>query len=228
MDRFLNMFSDDDLGRLTKAPKPKFKVQPITKKTADVSGIVEEDHAKYHIKAGRLGGIYVARAFPKQSAQAQGVIAEAKGESEADAIAALMEIIEARDVQRTADRRWDEASGLSIPTEMEFLEALRQARLSKAQVAMLKALAIATDEGLTFGQLASAAGYKSKDTGAKVFRKVGELIADYLGLEPPEDDARSPGGPIRLLAFGQGGADDDLPTVCIMHAELRGAVRAAL
>lgn len=222
------MFNEDDIGRRTNSPKQKFKAPQVKKTSADVSGIIEEEHAKYQIKAGRLGGTFVARAFPKQSAKAQGVIAEAKGDSEKAAIASLVAIIEARDVQRTEDRRRDEFSALAIPTEAEFLEALRQARLSQAQIAMLRALAVEVDDGLTYGQLAKAAGYKSKDTGANVFKKIGDLIADYLNIEIPADDASGIGGSSGLLAVGHTPAKDDAPIVWKMHEELRAAVRAAL
>lgn len=224
------MLNEDKIGRLFKTPKSKSKVAPVSKTTADVSDIVEEDHAKYRIKAGRLGGTFVARAFPKQSARAQGVIAEAKGDSEKAAISALMAIIEARDIQRTSDRRWDAKAALAIPSEMEFLEALGQARLSQAQVSMLRALAVA-DAGLTYGQLANAAGYKSKDTGEKVFRKIGELIADYLSVEITYDEVSNTDGPTRLLAVSgieDAPTEDQAPSVWIMHEELRAAVRTAL
>ena len=208
--------------------QPKFKAPKSPKKReADVAGIVEEDFGKYRIKAGRLSGTYVARAFPMPPAKAQGVIAEAKGNSEQAAIAALKAIIDARDVQRTEDRRWDERSSISVPTELEFLEALRQARLSQAHVAMLKALSVAAEEGLTYGQLASAAGYKSKETGAKVFNKVGDMVADYLGIQIADGDAPDNARAAQILAF-RNVRGEDVPTVWIMHQELRGAVRTAL
>lgn len=221
------MLNDDDLGRMTKGPKPKFKAPRIRKTTADVSGIVEVEHAKYQIKAGRLAGTFVARAFPKQSAKAQGVIAEASGDSESTAIAALMSLIAARDVKRSEDRRWDSRSELAIPSEIEFVEALGQVRLTQAQVAMLRALAIA-DEGLSYGQLAHSAGYKSKETGAKVFKRIGELIADYLTIQISDDDASGAPGPVRLLAVGDTSTNDDAPVIWKMHDELRIAVRTAL
>lgn len=224
------MSNEDNIVRIFKAPRQKVKAPHIKKTTADVSGVIEEDHAKYQIKAGRLGGTFVARAFPKKSARVQGVIAEAKGKSEEAAIEALMAIIKARDIQRTADRRWDSNAALAIPSEIEFMEALRQARLPQAQVAMLRALANA-DEGLTYGQLANAAGYKSKDTGAKVLKKVGFLIADYLSIELSNDEQANSDDATRLLATGKNEdphAQEQSPTVWVMHEELRTAVWATL
>jgi len=206
------------------APKPKAPpVQQI--KRADVVGIVEAEHDKYRIKAGQLGGVFVARAFPKPPTKAQGLIAEAEGETEEAAIAALKAKIEARDVRRKEVRRWDEHADVSVPNEEEFVEALRQTPLSRPQIAMLKAHVFARDKGLTMDQMARAAGYRSRDTAAKVFRKAGDLIADYLGIEV--DGAANRDGAALLLAFKyiQG---EDVPTVWVIHQELRDAVQRAL
>lgn len=219
------MFNNNNLGR--PALKPKFKQPRLEKKKgADVQGIVEEDHGRYRIKAGRLKGAFVARAFPKPPTKAQGVIAEAKGESEAAAIAALKAIIEARDVQRTEVRRWEERSSVSVPSVEEFVEALQQARLSQAQVTMLKALSIAAEDGLRFAQLANAAGYKSRDTAAMVFQKAGALIADYLAIDISEHDVSKQGGAARLLAL-RNTLDEDASEAWILHKEVQEAVRLA-
>lgn len=209
-------------------PKPKPKPRPAQQvRRADVVGIVEADHEKYRIKAGQLGGVFVARAFPKTATRAQGLIAEAEGDTEELAIAALRAKIEARDVQRKAVRRWDDTASVSVPNSEEFYEALRQIPLSRPQIAMLKALGFARDQGLTMAQLARAAAYKSRDTATKVFRKSGDLIADYLTIDLGEHDARDGDGAALLLAVKniQG---DDVPPVWVMHPELREAVQRAL
>jgi len=194
---------------------------------ADVTEIIEEAHEKYRIKAGRLGGTYVARAFPKPPSKAQGVFAEAEGDSEQDALAALKAKIAARDVHRKQARRWDEAASVSVPNEEEFIEALFQTSLSRPQIAMLKAHSFARDDGMTMDQLARAAGYKSRDTAGNVFRKAGDLIADYLGIDVNEEGIPDREGAALILAFKyiQG---EDVATVWIMHAELRHAVHVAL
>lgn len=161
-------------------------------------------------------------------AQAQGTIAEANGDSANAAITALKALIEARDIERTQNRRWEERSSISVPNEAEFLEALRQVSLSQTQLAMLKAQAIAEEDGLTFGQLASTAGFKSRDTAAKVLKKAGALIADYLRVEVIGDDATDSDGAVKVLAFGHATEKAASPTAWIMHEELRKAVRAAL
>ena len=173
------MFGNTFDGRMLLKSQPKFKTpQVVKKKGADVAGIVEEEYGNYQIKAGRLSGTYIARAFPKPPAKAQGMIAEARGDSEQAAIAALKALIEARDAERTQNRRWEERSSSQVANETEFVEAVRQVSLSPAQVAMLKAHAIAAEDGLTFRQLANTAGYKSADTAAKVLKQAGALIAD--------------------------------------------------
>jgi len=194
---------------------------------ADVTEIVEEAHDKYRIKAGRLGGTYVARAFPKPPSKAQGVFAEAEGDSEQEALAALKAKIAARDVERKQARRWEEAASVAVPNRDEFVEALHQTALTRPQVAMLKAHAIAREKGLTMDQLAQAAGYRTRDSAVKVFTKAGEVIADYLGIDLEADGQSAPDGAAVLLAFTTG-QDDDTPTLWVMHAELRDAVKSVL
>ena len=155
------------------------------------------------------------------------MFAEAEGDSYQAAVAALKSMIEARDVQRKSVRRWDENASVSVPNEDEYIEALFQTSLSRPQIAMLRAHSFARDEGMTLDQLARAAGYKSRDTAGKVFRKAGDIIADYLGIDVDEDALPDRDGAAMILAFKyiQG---EDVPTVWIMHPELRDAVQVAL
>ncbi|MGP1358959.1 hypothetical protein, partial [Roseicyclus sp.] len=44
-------------------------------------------HGRYQIKSGRLGGEYIARAFARPPVRLRGVVAEARGATEAAAIA---------------------------------------------------------------------------------------------------------------------------------------------
>ena len=222
------MKQKNNAGRALAIIEPRAADQtPAKSRGADVAGIIEEQHEKYLIKAGRLGGIYIARAFPKPPSKAQGVFAEAEGDSKQTAITALMAKIDARNSRRKEVRRWDDAASVSVPNEEEFLEALYQTPLSRPQVAMLKAQSFSRDEGMTLDQLARAAGYKSRETAGKVFWKASELIADYLGIEVGAPGSAERENATMILAFRvDRGAD--APAVWVMHPEMRNAVQTAL
>lgn len=193
-----------------------------------MSTITEEDFGNYHIKAGRLSGTYVARAFPKPPVKTKGLIAEATGQSEEAAIDALKVMIEERDAEPTSNRRWEVRSGLSVPMDAEFAEALRQSSFSGPQVAMLVANAVSGEAGLTPASMAKAGGYKSKDTAEKTFKKAGSIVAAYLGIDLSSGDTPSGGGSGRILAYRERFRDDVDASVWIMHPELRNAVLETL
>ncbi|MZR13390.1 hypothetical protein GQE99_10210 [Maritimibacter sp. DP07] len=204
------------------ATPPKTAVaRPI--RSADVSDIFEQDHAKYRIKAGRLAGVCIARAFPKPPSKAQGLIAQAEGDTEGEAIAALMTKIAARDVERKSVRRWEERVSLFVPSEEEFVEALFQTPISRGQTAILRAQAIAREDGSTIDQMGRAAGYKSSDTVMKVLCKVGDLLADYLGIDIEEGKGEDGDRAVGIFAV-RTVPEADQPSVWIMHPELRNAV----
>lgn len=189
--------------------------------------IVEDEFGNYKIRAGQLNGEFVARAFPKHSAKSQGLMAEAKGSSETEAIATLKSLLSERETNRTANRRWEDRSGSSVPTQEEFLEALRQTDLSLAQQSMLKAHALAGEDGLVAVSIMNAGGYKSQDAAIKALAKAGILVADFIGLDLPEGDAN--GLETALSVFGyRSTAETDLPLHLILHKELREAVRQTL
>src|SRR6056297_2640865 len=126
--------------------------------------ILVGEHGRYQVKSGRLAGEYVARAFPKPPTKARGMIAEATGATEEAAIAALHEVIDAREDRRTGERRRDPQNGIDVPSVEEYVEAVRQVALSGPQCAMLSALSLAGEDGLTDARMASAAGYKSQSS----------------------------------------------------------------
>ena len=196
-------------------------------RNADVSGVIEVEFGKYLIKAGILSGNCVARAFPKPPAKTQAMIADAVGDTPALAIEALKDFLEERDKKRSDQRRLEGNSGTLVPSEREYAEALRQIRLTPAQVTMLKALTIAGKEGLTVGHLSQAAGYKSREASIKVFKKIGLLVAEYLELELPEAGSAQNDGAAQVLAYSHIESDDE-PATWIMHQELRDAVRSVL
>ncbi len=197
---------------------------------ADVGpSIIEDEFGKYRIRAGQLSGNFVARAFPR-TANSQGLMAEATGESEAEAIEKLKEVLANRDVERTASRRWEALADLAIPIEDEYVEALEQTNLSDPQVSMLREHSIAGEKGLTAVALMNAAGYRSSDTALKVLARAGGMIADFLGIDVPSSETSGRPEGARLIGFRQARDDTDTEKqdVWIMHDELRKAVRVAL
>ncbi|RVT82720.1 hypothetical protein DXV76_15905 [Rhodobacteraceae bacterium CCMM004] len=212
-------------GRSLFKDKPKkVKDRPQDTPSAVQLGV----HGRYQIKSGRLSGEYVARAFPKPPTTARGLIAEARGATEDAAIAALHEVIDAREIRRTEGRRVDPETGATVPSAEEYGEALDQVALSRPQRAMLTALALAEDDGLTEIGMASAAGYKSRASANRAFAAAGLLIASYLSFEATsESDPKEAEGATLLAYRGEGKTDDDQGN-WILHHELREAVRTAL
>ena len=185
-------------------------------------------HGRYQVKSGFLNGVYVARAFPKAPTKAQGMIAEATGATEAEAVATLHEVIDAREEQRTLARRVDTHSGISIPSAEEYAEAIRQVTLSKTQRLMLEALSVAGEPGLTDQRMANAAGYKSQTSANRSFASAGRLIAEYLAVAlEPEADASALEGSV-VLGFREPTESAEDVGNWILHTELRDAVRATL
>lgn len=185
--------------------------------------IIEDEFRNYKIRAGQLNGEFVARAFPKHSAKSQGLMAEAKGASETDAIEALKSLLSERETTRTAARRWEERSESSVPTREEFLEALRQTNLSVAQQSMLKAHALAGEDGLVAVSIMNAGGYKSQDAAIKAFAKAGILMADFIGLDHSSGDKDGLETALGVLGY-RSTSERDAPLHLILHKELREAV----
>ena len=180
---------------------------------------------RYQIKSGRLSGEYVARAFPKSSTNARGLIAEAKGATEEAAIAALHNVLDAREKRRADNRRVDELTGVPIPSAEEFREAVDQVSLSGPQRAMLTALAFADADGLTEMRLRSAAGYASYTSANRALAAAGQLIANYLSMDVDLDVVlEQPEGAMFLAYRGETGEDEDQGN-WVLHAELRAAIR---
>ena len=215
---------DDGTGLLAEM-KSGNRLSP-SRHGAEQPQIIEEEFGNYHIKAGRLSGNFVARAFPNRASRGQGLIAEATGSSEMEAIASLKHVIEEREAQRREERRWEARSRISVPSEAEFVEALRQARLTQPQLAMLNLHALAGEAGLTETQLQHAAGYKSHETAQKSYARLGGLMADYLSVTYPGPETGEGWSEVQVLAF-RDAPEDAAAAVWIMHQELREAVRMA-
>ena len=193
------------------------------KKGVSAGSIVEDEFGNYKIRAGQLNGVFVARAFPRDSARSQGIMAESEGSSEEDAIAALKSLLAEREAERSGARRWEARSESSVPTQEEFLEALGQTALSDAQKSILKAHAIAGEDGLVAASIMSAGGFKSQSAAINALAKAGLLVAGFTGLELPagNDDGLDPA--IRVLGYRKP-LESDAPLHLILHEELRDAV----
>ncbi len=208
----------------TNLAKPNAKKKQKTRPVGIGSGpIVEDEFGNYKIRAGKLNGDFVARAFPKHSARNQGLMAEAKGASEADAIAALKSLLSEREANRAAERRWEVRSDSLVPTREEFLEALRQTNLSGAQQSILKAHALAGEDGLVAVSIMNAGRYKSQDAAIKALAKAGILMADFIGLDLPEGAKDGLETGLGVLGY-RSTADTEVPLHLIQHKELREAV----
>jgi hypothetical protein len=218
--------------RQADALQDPFRKMPKAKKPADkpkeAPAILLGEHSRYQIKSGWLAGTFVARAFPKPPTTARGMIAEATGATEEAAIAALHEVIDSREDRRTGERRSDAATGLQVPSVEEYVEAVRQITLSGPQCAMLTALSLAGDEGMTDARMAYAAGYKSEASANRSFVAAGLLIAEYLHAGSRGDDAPGSTEGTALLGFRGVTATENDTGNWILHPELRQAVRQAL
>lgn len=198
-----------------------------TKKDAPPAVHVGE-HGRYLIKSGRLAGNFVARAFPKPPTTARGLIAEAKGETEEAAIAALHKVIDERETGRAEARREDPQSGEAVPSVEEYIEAIGQVALTAPQRAMLTALSLADAEGLTEARMGNVGGYKSLSAATRAFASVGQSIAAYLASGAIATGTASISDGVSILGFRGEPQDDEDPGNWILHPELREAALSAL
>jgi len=186
------------------------------------------EHSRYQIKSGLLAGEFVARAFPKSPSTARGLIAEATGDTEEAAIAALHDLIDARESQRVDARREDPRTGHPVPSVGEYIEAIGQVALTAPQRAILIALSLADPEGLNEPRLARAGGYKSQASAKRSFASAGQSIATYLASGTDSSGTISGSDGLSFLGFQEEPQDDEKTGNWILHPELRDAVRAAL
>ena len=91
-----------------------FRGPQTAKSKIDAASILEDEYGNYRIRAGRLSGNFVARAFPKSVNENKGLMAEASGSSEQEAISALKILLDERGAQRVAARRWEQRSEISV------------------------------------------------------------------------------------------------------------------
>lgn len=186
------------------------------------------EHGRYQIKSGRLSGTYIARAFAKPPTKARGMIAEATGETEEAAITALHSAIDAREIRRSEDRRTDPSTGTPVPTFDEYVEAFNSVNLTRPQRAMLTALSLAEEDGLTEERVANAGGYKSTASAKKALASAGRVIAGYLSSETCSKMPSKSLDGTALICFCGDSGHEEKPGNWIMHPELCAAVRTAM
>lgn len=184
------------------------------------------EHGRYQIKSGRLQGTYVARAFPKPPTRARGLIAEATGNTEEAAVAALREVIDAQQSAKAAERRFDESLGQHVPSVEEFSEALHQVSLTRPQRAMLHNLSLAGAEGVSDTKLAYSSGYKSPLSANRSLERAALLIADFLSVDTIASKELPTSAAASLLGYRAEHSNDEEEGNWILHEELRSAVRA--
>lgn len=212
-------------GRKLFKDKPAKTAKPARKPMPEIQ---LGEHGRYQIKSGRLAGEYVARAFPKPPTKAKGLIAEATGATEEAAIEALHALIDSRETRRIDSRRKVADTRPAIPTVEEFVEAIGQVALTRPQRAMLLALSLAGDDGLSEQKMASAAGYKSQASANRAFLAAGLLIANYLSVQEEAKTSPDEADVPTLLGYRGQPKNDEDPGNWILHQEVREAVRTAL
>ena len=181
-----------------------------------------ERHGRYDLKAMKMKDTALARAFI-HGVTGAGIVAEAKGKTVDDAMEALKAAVAEVEEERTAARRHIDATGFDVPTPAEFERALGAAKISDRHWDMLHAHAASGDDGLTAAGLAKAAGYKSQNAANTQYGKLGEAIAEAVGVEMPrtamhEDVAAGTG------VLAEPGAEREGEFVWVMHPELREAL----
>ncbi|WP_299197917.1 hypothetical protein [uncultured Tateyamaria sp.] len=186
------------------------------------------EHGRYQIKSGLLAGKFVARAFAKPPTKARGMIAEASGATQEAAITALHDVIDARESKMTENRRTDPHTGASVPSIEEYTEALGQVALTRPQRALLAALSLADEDGLTEVRVANGAGYKSRASANRSLASAGRLIATFLSSETVSNGSSTNLDGTAVLGFRGEPEHDGDPGNWILYPELRDAIRAAL
>ncbi|QGX97196.1 hypothetical protein EI983_02430 [Roseovarius faecimaris] len=215
-----------DAGRgIFKGMSKKSKAKEPKKEAAATIRVGE--YGRYQIKSGYIAGVYMARAFPMPPTKARGLIAEATGETEEAAIAALHSAIDARDIRRSEDRRTDQSTGTQVPTSDEYVEALNTVKLTKPQGAMLMALSLAEADGLTEERIANAGSYKSTISARKALASAGRTIAGYLSSESGSKVPSTSCDGMALIGSRGVSGHEEKPGNWILHPELCAAIRIA-
>lgn len=191
-------------------------------------------HGRYVIKSGRIGNVWRANAFHRLAPKSRpgdgpgknGTLASAAGDQRQDAIAELIRVLDEDDRLKREARRHDPSVDFDVPTAEEFETAIRLADLTKAEIGMLVAHAGAGDDGMTAGELATAAGYQSFSSANLHYGLCGGKLCDAIGIIAPKGSDRSRVPTAAMARPGDTKANGEF--VWVMHFELRQAVKRLL
>ncbi|TCP99560.1 hypothetical protein C8J46_103448 [Sphingomonas sp. PP-F2F-A104-K0414] len=167
-----------------------------------------EQHGRYEIKSGPLGGTWAANAFRRKL-----LVAKAVGASREDAIAAVKANLD-RLGRAESDGRDEEGAPSASVYEAAF--ALLIPDMPDSYMAMLRAHLAATDHLISATRLAQAAGYTGYEGANLHYGKLGQRIADEIDFDPPR---REDGTKIWTCAIARDPSlDTDYPDTVMLDA----------
>ncbi|MGI3213097.1 hypothetical protein ACROSR_18540 [Roseovarius tibetensis] len=145
-----------------------------------MTAIIEREHGRFRIKAGRLGGDFKARAFRKPPTKKMRLIAETAADSPEEAIDALIRKLDEADQASLAARRVDPVCDVKVPLRAEFDEALEHLDFSDSEAWMLIRHAHAADVGCTRSELAGLLGEVEVGAVEKFYMRLCRSILHFI------------------------------------------------
>ena len=169
----------------------------------------------YTIKAA--GGR--ALAYLTHAKSGTGPFAEAEGATEQAATDALKQQLEAREAERPTDSTRD----MQTPTRQEFAWALDVLSFSEPVESMMRALALAGDEGITLEELADVAGYADHGSVNLQLGTAAAEIAKVFGLSYHHETAQNDSVAATFIIADEGPKQEDGTWSWIPRPELVAA-----
>lgn len=145
-----------------------------------MTAIIEREHGRFRIKAGRLGDDFKARAFRKPPTKKMRLIAETAADSPEEAIDALIRKLDETDQTTVDARRMDPTCGVKVPLRTEFDEALEHLDFSDSEAWMLMRHAYAADAGCTRSELARLLGEMEVGAAEKLYTRLCRSILHFI------------------------------------------------
>lgn len=167
-----------------------------------------ENHGRYLIKSGPLRGAWGANAFRRDVP-----VVKAIGVSREEAVDKVKSELERIEAVELSERDQDGAPSAKI-YEQAF--GILLARMPDSYRAMLRAHLAAPDYLISATRLAEAAGYSGYEGANLHYGKLGQLVADEIGFDPPK---RDDGTEIWTCAIARDPAiDAEYPHTSMLHA----------